>query len=195
MFLGVRALEGFIEHRSLSVAQGFIEQRSPKSLSQVARGFIEQSLNRFIGSLCRAQVVDDMMPRGIVNLSQNADYTGGGGKHHVPALLRSSALYHQRFKRGLLGQEALQVQGLPALGEELGLPIRLPWRSALPLLSQAEMFSLAGNSIHTQLAGEFTLWALAAVVPRERYVPTSFWRPSASQSAESESGSDGDASE
>ena len=95
------------------------------------------------------------MPRGVVKLPQNADYNGGGGKHHVPALLRSSAPYHQRAKRGVLGQEALQVQGLPALGEELGLPIRLPWRSALPLLSQAEMFSLAGNSINTQLAGEF----------------------------------------
>ena len=111
MISGLRTLEGFIEHRSLSVAPGFIEPRSPKSLSQVARGLIEQHVNRFIGSLCCAQVVDDMTPRGIVNLSQNADYTGGGVKHHVAALLRSSALYHQRFKRVLLGQEAVKVQG------------------------------------------------------------------------------------
>lgn len=72
-----------------------------------------------------------MMPRGIVNLSQNADFTGGGSKPWVPALLRSSHLYHQTYKRGLIGQEALQIQGLPALADELGLPVKLPWSPAL----------------------------------------------------------------
>ena len=118
------------------------------------------------------------MPRGIVNLSQNADFTGGGSKAWVPTLLRSSALDHQKLKRGLIGQEVLQVQGLPVLSEELGLPVKLPWRDALPELSQREMFMLAGNSIHSQLAGEFTLWALASVMPREHFLPSSLMRPS-----------------
>ena len=118
------------------------------------------------------------MPRGIVNLSQNADFAGGRSKSWVPTLLRSSALYHQKFNRGLIGQEALQVQGLPALSEDLGVAVKLPWRAALPELSQREMFMLAGNSIHSQLAGEFTLWALASVMPRERFLPSSLMRPS-----------------
>ena len=121
------------------------------------------------------------MPRGIVNLSQNADFTGGGSKPWVPTLLRSSHLYHQTYKRGLIGQEALQIQGLPALADELGLPVKLPWRSALPLLTQREMFMLAGNSIHSQLAGEFTMWALASVMPREQFLPLSLIRPSLSE--------------
>ena len=47
-----------------------------------------------------------MMPRGIVNLSQNADFTGGSSKPWVPTLIRSSALYHQKFKKGLIGRTA-----------------------------------------------------------------------------------------
>ena len=118
------------------------------------------------------------MPRGIINLSQNADIAGGSSKSWVPTLLFSTALYHQKFQRGLIGQEALQVQGLPALGDYLGSDIKLPWRAALPELSQREMFMLAGNSIHSQLAGEFTFWALASVMPRERFLPRSLMRPS-----------------
>ena len=112
-----------------------------------------------------------MMPKTIVNLSQNADFAGWRAKDDTPTLLRSSVLYHQEYRRGLLGQEALQVQGLPVLSVELGFDVHLPWASALSSLSQREMYALAGNSVHSQLAGELTLWTLAAVIPRECFDP------------------------
>ena len=121
--------------------------------------------------VCFAKVVDEMMPKTIINLSQNADFAGWRAKEHAPALLRSSLLYHQEYQRGLLGEEALQVQGLPVLSQELGFDIHLPWASALSQLTQKDMYALAGNSIHSQLAGELTLWTLAAVMPRETFNP------------------------
>ena len=124
------------------------------------------------------------MPKTIINLSQNADFAGWRASDHAPALLRSSLLYHQEHRRALLGEEALQVQGLPVLSRQLGFDIHLPWASAVPTLSQREMYSLAGNSVHSQLAGELTFWILAAVIPREHFDPF-LLRPSVVVSVES----------
>ena len=64
------------------------------------------------------------------------------------------------------------------LSEELGLPVQFTWRAALPELSQREMFMIAGNSNHSELASELTLWALASVMSREHLFPSSLMRPS-----------------
>ena len=111
------------------------------------------------------------MPETIINLDQNEDLAGWRTKEHAPALLRSSLLYHQEHRRALWGEGALQVQGMPVLWRELGLDIHLPWASAVSTLSQRELYSLAGSSVHSQLAGELTCWILAVVLPREYLDP------------------------
>ena len=87
----------------------------------------------------------------------------------VPTLLRSSRLYHQQFRRMQMGCEALMVQGVPTLSEELGLPYPTPWASAMPLLSEDDLYSLAGNRAHPMIAAQLTFFVLAASVPRQEH--------------------------
>ena len=60
----------------------------------------------------------------------------------------------------------MQVQGVPILSE-LNLPVTTPWADAIPLLSNDDMMELAGNSVHTMLAAQLTMFVLAACVPRQ----------------------------
>ena len=62
----------------------------------------------------------------------------------------------------------LQVQGSPALSEELGLEIRVPWGTELDDLTDIDMAKLAGNSVHPMVAGHLTLWTPAAIYPGKR---------------------------
>ena len=112
-----------------------------------------------------------MMAKTIINFLQHADFAGWRAKDHAPVLLRIFLLYHQEHRRGVLGEETLQVQGLPVFSVKWGLDIHLPFASALSTLSQREMYSLADNGVHSHLEGELTLWTLAAVIPRERFDP------------------------
>ena len=64
-----------------------------------------------------------------------------------PTLTRSSNLHHQQHGRCVMGKGVLQVQGIPALSQELGLEIRVPWAATLDDLTDADVARLAGNSV------------------------------------------------
>ena len=59
--------------------------------------------------------------------------------------------------------ETIQVQGIPWSAD---FPLSSPWAEVLPYLTDGDARNLAGKLIHPQIAGQLTLWVLAAVVPR-----------------------------
>jgi hypothetical protein len=117
----------------------------------------------------------------IYNIRHVAGEKLGHLTQFCPTLLRGSVLWSQLELRPLLGEEHLCIQGVPAVANGRFRP---SWGDLLPSLSQKELRALAGNSIHSMIAGALTLWVLAAYVPREVRI---YQAPAVQQSDEGDS--------
>ena len=88
---------------------------------------------------------------------------------HVPCLLRNSIVWSQLKKRPLLPVEHLVVQGLPVFGQEYGCKHTVPWDVWRSGLEPRDLKHLAGNSVHSMVAGTLTFWILANYIPRQKF--------------------------
>jgi hypothetical protein len=107
-----------------------------------------------------------LMNRPIVNIAQCVDQKGGTAVsgNHVPTLMTSSLLYSLYLRRPMLGSEYLMCQGMPALSDELGLFSQPCFPHSA--FADKDLSFLAGNAVHSALAGALTAFALAYFVHR-----------------------------
>ncbi len=57
--------------------------------------------------------------------------------------------------------EKLEVQGYPVVNPEMTVGLEMPFASALPMLSQRQQSSLAGNAMHFGAIGSVLAYTLA----------------------------------
>lgn len=94
----------------------------------------------------------------LLNITQNAGYTGVSTNGFIPALMRRSLIYSTKHKRALLPLEHFAVQGLPLFtpaAPNLGLP-----EEYLRTLSSAQLRHLAGNAMALSQVGSILFLVL-----------------------------------
>jgi hypothetical protein len=84
----------------------------------------------------------------------------------VPALTQRCRPWSLSLARPMVIEERLEAQGFPAVDAEATLGLKLPWKDALPGLTERQLSSLAGNAMHFTAISTVMLYLLACTTEK-----------------------------